>query len=411
MLANLTKKKTLIVLGVVIIISFIPAASFLLLNFKKENKPVSASKTVEKDLELSAAEKAGKELSSGQCQGTEKRKLGTSPMKPEDFSMVLPYGLVIGGHVTPIDHQYFSPTDFNSPRDKYEVRAMADATIVDIGPRTNDKGTEYRLVFTISCSLFYYYDLVTSLAPDIKKTYDEAGGKQSVSIPIKEGQFIGRIGGQTLDFAVWDTEKPLKGFAIPDHYKGEAWKIYTADPLDYYTPELKKLILSKYVRTVEPLSGKIDYDIDGKLVGNWFKEGTGGYAGGGAGGDYYKNHIAVVPDAYDPTSIVFSIGDFSGEAKQFGVKRNVPDPKDVSVSTGLIKYELIQQDWMVASTGQNWDRMSLVKGLKAKNHDERVDGVALLQLLEDRKLKAEVFPGKTASQVSVFTANAVMYER
>ena len=93
------------------------------------------------------------------------------------------------------------------------------------------------------------------------------------------------------------------------------------------------------------------------------------------------------------------------------MKGNSPDPKNVSVATGLVKYELIQQDWVFTSTGQHWDRMSLVKGLKAKNHEESVQGVALLQLLEDRRIKVEVFPGKTASQVAGFTKKAVGYER
>ena len=30
-----------------------------------------------------------------------------------------------------------------------------------------------------------------------------------------------------------------------------------------------------YVRTAEPISGKIDYDLDGKLIGNWFVAGSG----------------------------------------------------------------------------------------------------------------------------------------
>jgi len=410
----LTKKRIFIGLGIIFLLLVVAAGFLLLKTLGNEGK---LSGPVEKAVtggNLSEAEKAGRELSNGQCQGKEKGKLGTSPMKSEDFSMVLPYGLMIGGHVTPIDHQYFSPTVFNSPRDTYEVRAMADSNIVDIQPRVRPEGTEYRFVFTISCTFFYYYDLVTSLAPEVKKAYDESSSgqiKKSLNMAVKEGQLIGRIGGQTLDFAVWDTEKPLKGFAIPEHYKGESWKIYTADPLDYYTDRLKKLILSKYVRAAAPVSGKIDYDIDGKLIGNWFRQETGGYSGGGSGGDYYKNHLAIAPDAYDPASIVFSIGDFAGQPQQFGVKGNSPDPKNVSVATGLVKYELVQQDWMVVSTGEHWDRFSLVKGLKAKNHEESVQGVALLQLLENRKLKVEVFPGKTASQVVAFTKKAVVYER
>jgi hypothetical protein len=349
------------------------------------------------------------QLSRGKCKGTEKNKLGALPMKYEDFSMILPYGLTAGGHVTPIDHQYFSPTVFRSPRDKYEVYAMADATIVDISERQKPEGeVEYRFVFSISCKLYYYYDLVTSLAPDIKAEWQKS--QRDINILVKEGQLVGRIGGQTLDFAVWDMDENLGGFVVPEHYAGEVWKIHTVDPLDYYTDDLKKTALTKYARTVEPRSGKIDYDIDGKLIGNWFLEGTGGYVQEGKSQEYWKGHLSIAPDAYDPASTVFSVGDYNGEAKQFGIKGNLPDPASSDQNSGLIKYELVQQDW-VDGTGRNWDRMSLSAGLKAKNHNERVEGTALIQMIEARKIQVEIFPGKSASQVAGFTASAKIYER
>ena len=40
-----------------------------------------------------------------------------------------------------------------------------------------------------------------------------------------------------------------------------------------------------------------------------------------------------------------------------------------------------------------------------------VQGVLLAQLLEDRKLKIEVFPGKTAADVTTFTTGVKIYER
>ncbi len=229
---------------------------------------------------------------------------------------------------------------------------------------------------------------------------------------MKAGDPIGKIGGQTLDFAIWDMDVRLTGFVIPEHYEGELWKIHTADPLNYYMDELKAKILSKYIRTAEPISGKIDYDIDGKLVGNWFIEGSGGYIPKGleGGREYWKGHFSIHYDMYDPTSIVFSIGDYGGEATQFAVKNNRPDPASVDTSSGLIKYELVQQDWVDLS-GNPWDRDSFVKGLDAKNHDDMVQGTALVQMLENRKIKLEVFPGKKASQVSSFTNNAKIYER
>ena len=43
--------------------------------------------------------------------------------------------------------------DYRSKRDAYPVYAMGDARIVDIQPRVKPEGTEYRLVFTVTCLL------------------------------------------------------------------------------------------------------------------------------------------------------------------------------------------------------------------------------------------------------------------
>ena len=44
-------------------------------------------------------------------------------------------------------------------------------------------------------------------------------------------------------------------------------------------------------------------------------------------------------------------------------------------------------------------------------HSFEMRGVALFQLIEPRKLKVEIFPDKTATQVTGFTSAALMYER
>lgn len=358
----------------------------------------------------SQAEKAGRDLAGGKCTGKGPGLLTVLPMRPEDFSIIVPYGLMVGGHVTPIDHQYFSPKDFKSARDAYEVYAMADSRLVDIQPRTNERGTEYRMVFSVTCTFLYYYDLVTSLAPDIKTIYDRSG-RGHIDIPIKAGQRVGRIGGQTLDFAVWNTEKPLSGFIVPEHYRAEPWKMFTADPLDYCTEELKTLMLSRHVRTAEPRSGKIDHDVDGRLIGNWFMEGTKGYGGvrGEGNWDYWTGHLSFAPDVYDPESCIVSVGDFGGKAQQFAVSGNTPKPEDVSMATGLVKYDLVTWTYQQAD-GTFWDRHSVTNGLTLAAQN-RIQGCVLVQLLEDRKLKLECFPGKSASQVTGFTAGARIYTR
>ncbi|MFY9484571.1 MAG: hypothetical protein WAP74_03040 [Patescibacteria group bacterium] len=367
-----------------------------------------------RDMQLSADPvKAGRDLARGKCSGTGvPYKLSVSPMKPEDFSVIIPYGLVVGDHVTPIDHQYFAPKDYHSPRDAYEVVAMADSRLVEIQPRTNERGTEYRMVFVVSCTFLYYYDLVTSLAPDIKAAFDngQGGFNREVDISLKAGQAIGRIGGQTLDFAVWDTTKPLTGFVVPEHYKEEFWKLYTADPLDYYTDELKSFALSRYIRTVPPVSGKIDYDIDGKLVGNWFLEGTDGYRGlkSTALEGYSKTHLAFVPNHVDPSRFMISVGEnFNGQFGQYLDTDNAPDPKDVGMESGLVKYDLIMGN-LVRPDGTPW-RNTLETGLVMRPV-QSVAGCALVQMLESRKIKFESF-GERCDVVSGFTGVAKIYTR
>lgn len=416
-------KTRIIVIAVVIALL---AMAFGLLIYSKVSKSVNYSGQTGHDKKIgiketdSEAIKAGKKLSGGHCEGEGvNAKLSKPAMRDEDFTMLIPYGLMVGDHVTPIDHQYLSPVDYNSPVNAYEVYAMADGHITSIGTRknTNQPATEYRMVFTQTCTFQYYYDLVTGLEPKLKAAFEESSKGNSYSggefnYEVKAGQLIGYIGGRTLDFAVWDTTKPLKGFVAPEHYDAESWKLYTADPLDYYTDELKAFMLKKYIRTAEPISGKIDYDQDGKLIGNWFKEGTdyGGQIGAtqhGPGG--HVGHLAITPEHIDPTIFIVSIGDFNGQPKQFAVKGNAPWPGDVTVAAGIVKYELVQLNY-VKPGGGHWDRKGFVQGAKAQG-GSIVQGVALVQMLEDRKIKFEAFPGKTAAQVSGFTSAAKIYTR
>ena len=421
--ASFLRKKRLILIIVAIIVIFFIIGSVLHRDSDNASNPSENNgfyNSQKGTSGLSPAVAAGKQLSNNQCEGEGvPYKLTRSPMDPEDFSMVVPYGLLAGEHVTPIDHQYFSPKDFNSPLDAYEVYAMGDATIVEVEEREGNRNGKtipnFRLVFSITCTYFYYYDLVTSLTPDIKKEYEAARKgvfKRPVAIKVKEGQLIGRIGGQTLDFAVWDTTKRLTGFVVPEHYNPEPWKIYTADPLNYYSDELKKFILSRYVRTVEPISGKIDYDIDGKLIGNWFLEGTNNYAGGKefTNWQYWKGHFAVVPDHIDPTGVFVSFGDFNGEAIQFFIQDLYIRPENVDTNTGVVRYELGQHTYQ-KENGGFWDNNSVAQGIKIVPARESQKHCVLLQLIETRKLKMEYFPNTKCSANFNFTPNAKFYLR
>ena len=363
---------------------------------------------------VSEAITIGKRLSNGYCKGEGMAyKLSVLPMKPEDFSHIVPYGIMIGEHVTPVDHQYFSPIVFHAPKDTYEVRAMADSNIVglEIHPPENGSNGRIRMIFSITCTYFYYYDLVTSIVPKISF--------KNLPVSVKAGEVIGRIGGQTLDFAVWDTTRAQKGFVSPERYaSAEPWKIYTVDPLEYYTDDVKIVALSKYVRQVEPRSGKIDNDIDGRLIGNWFQEGTKGYGGlwGEGKGAYWEGHLAFAPDWYDPSVFYVSVGYLApadgGQGNQFSVPRGSPNPAMVSVATGLIKYELRGHFSWKKIDGATWDNLSFASGgVTRDDTNTTFEGCALVEMLGSRTLKFETRLKEPCEDIQSFSANARIYTR
>lgn len=407
------KKKIYIVAGIlfVLIIALVIASALFLTGRGSEtniNIPFKQSNS------SSPAVKAGQQLSGGKCEGEGSVKLSALPMDEKDFPFLEPYGLMIDAHVTPIDHMYFAPASRDSAIDAYNVYAPADGVVTEIQRRIrnddlSDVKEEFRLVITYTCTFLSYYDLITVLQPEILKKAPELKKKDyvQVEIPIKSGQLIGKIGKQTLDFAVWDTTKILKGFVNPDSYSSEPWKIYTVNPFDYFTDEIKKILLAKNLRTVEPIEGKIDYDIDGKLVGNWFAEGTNGYAGANQN-KYFEGHMSIVYNHLDPTAIIISIGDFDGKSQQMAVKGNKPDPATVGEETGLVKYELYNFQYL-KSDGQPMEE-NFEKNMKVKTGQE-LFGTVIFQLIDKRKLKMETFPGKKAAQVPDFTSKARNYVR
>ena len=230
-----------------------------------------------------------------------------------------------------------------------------------------------------------------------------------VKIPVKAGEVIGWYS-TNVDFNLVDSEVTLSGFVIPEHYEGEPWKIHVPNTYDYFNEPVRSEILAKSVRTIEPRSGKIDHDIDGQLVGSWFEEGSDGYSGDGSKGqDYYKTHLSFAYDSFDPSLIIISMGDYNGKPTQFAAKGNVPDPAKIGAESGIVKYELVSWGY-TTEAGKEWDKSKFAKVIKA-TAGTHVDGMVLVQMLENRKIKFEAFPGKTASEASVFTQSAKIYGR
>ncbi len=357
-----------------------------------------------------------------ECSGKDV-KFTASPMGSDALVGITPMGQMGDDHVTPTDHTYFyhdQPEVFPLP---YDIRALADGYIVKLRtmpghlrPSPEDPDglwEDWRLIIWHSCTISTIYIHVGGIAPEIldqaenDREWPEYRWEGSPAIPVKAGQVIGKAHYRySLDFSVHDISVILSGFMVPSHYTS-AWKIHTMDPFDYFAEPLRSQLLEKNARTAEPRGGKIDFDIDGRLVGNWFLDGTVTYNASRPLSVPYKwyGHLSIVYDHYDPALIRISIGADTGINEEgcsqcagtYGVRGNAPDPAAITVDSGLVKYELLDR--------------SGYPSMSERNDERRTLGVFLAQMIDDRTIQVEVVPDQTADEVYGFSDAASIYRR
>ncbi len=336
------------------------------------------------------------------------------PVNLDKTAVVVPLGRMSGNHVTPVDHQYFQ--DFDNQEIDIEVYAPGDGVIRSLqhmfgsypdGPENElIEWSDFRLVIDHGCGVESIYIHIDQLSDRVAAQAPDKGDYSSVSISVEAGEIIGWYS-QNVDYNLVDQDVVLSGFLVTEHYESEPWKIHVPHTLDYFTDEIRDEIAAKSLRTEEPIGGKFDHDVDGRLIGNWFLEGTNGYEGVDQN-NYWIGHLSISPNYLDPSHFIVSIGNYEGEPKQFGVKGNSPFPLEVTVDSGVIEYELVSIEYYAGE--ERWDRRSLVKDIRAESEGP-VLGVILVQLVEDRRLKVEVFPGETGEEVHDFSENPKVYER
>ncbi|MDO8660529.1 MAG: hypothetical protein Q7K43_01445 [Candidatus Woesearchaeota archaeon] len=354
------------------------------------------------------------EWSSGRCEGSGAVNL-SSPINPEQLELIAPYGLMIDAHVTPIDHQYWSPKGefMNAP--PTQVLAPADGFVVSmqhmvqfVGDKDfESKVDDYRLVLEHSCTLYTYFIHIGKLSEKIMNEFNKqrrGALYANLRVPVKRGEILGFIT-KPVDFAVVDTTKELTGFIKPEHYNAEPWKINTVDPFDYFTEPVRSQLLSRNPRSTQPLGGKIDHDQQGFLIGNWFAIGTNGY-GGLKQEEYWREHLAFAPDVYDLTQFVVSLGSFKGKAKQFGIKEGI-SPALVNTDSGIVKYSLAEYSY--TANGKPWSHQKYEGPVKATITDSPVQATLLVQVTGTNSIKAEIFT-KQPEEVTGFE-NPIEFER
>ncbi|MBH51932.1 MAG: hypothetical protein CL785_02105 [Chloroflexi bacterium] len=319
-------------------------------------------------------------------------------------------------HVTPTDHLYVYRNVWEGEDTEY-VLAPADGWIVSISSneeriaRWDSSITvpDHRIVIMHTCSFFTIFIHLGELAPDVMAHTGEISPDskwysiRSTPVPVKAGEPIAKMGLTGFDWSVHDTDTILD-FVIPDHYEGENWKIHTVDPFQFFEEPLKSDLLSKVVREIEPRAGKIDYDIEGTIAGNWFQDGTVGYRVlEGGGGKYWEKHLTIAYDWIDPTKVRISIGLDTGINDEqdcnvcfgnYAVRGNGPDPATIGTESGLIKYELMSRT-----------------GLNNVEIGNTSLGTFLVQHLGNRTIRIEVIAGKLPDEVIGFSDASLIYRR
>lgn len=303
-----------------------------------------------------------------------------SPLDLAVITQLEPLGWINppGGHTLPTDHVYFywnGPAPDHpliAPVPDYPVYAPGSGTVVGVYP---EAGAPDAKVLVRMTGTFSY--LIGHVIPDAGIAYGKA---------VSAGQRIGRTNGlsgaNAVDVGVINEAITLTGFSNPKRYLWQ--QLHCDSPYKYFAEPLRSQLYARVKRSGSDKDGRIDYDITGRLIGNWFHESVGAVSSDGP--SVWPYQLAFVPDSNVPTEQRISISSYLPLPGKWKPQDGAPDFASVGVASGVVAYTL-----------DHWA------------HGERA-GVMLVQLIDATHLRVEVFPG---SQVTpgAFTAAAKTYIR
>ncbi|MCK5369777.1 MAG: hypothetical protein KAQ62_14550 [Cyclobacteriaceae bacterium] len=325
---------------------------------------------------------------------------------PVDLSEVESFVPMGEPNVLPKDHGGFPLTDPYTLPANVPVFAVASGVIVvaghgtrymdypDVPPELQGKSyDDYHLILQISKSVRVNYAHVSalnfSILPELEDLpADERG--HNVEIIVNAGDILGWIGPHpAMDFSVTDYTLKLN-FLNPSRYPES--QLYAADIYNYFKePQLSEMN-NIAARSVPPLGGKVDYDIKGRIIGNWFLTGTTEFT-------QWSRQLAIVYDHLDANRIIISDGspmkdvpgiEGPGRPDVWWVKGNTPAPETIGVGNGIIMYTLIY-------------------GGPIDDELKPVQGVMLVEMIDENSMRLEVFKGSIFEDA--FTSEARVYER
>ncbi|HNR08732.1 MAG TPA: hypothetical protein PKM27_15540 [Saprospiraceae bacterium] len=281
----------------------------------------------------------------------------------------------------------------------YNIR-KEERTVIEQDAPADIRGKtfeDYALDIALTGRSRMYYGHVSKLSNGVLEAAGAIqagrGVENKVSIPVSAGQVLGYIGIQPgFDIGMWDLDR--EGFfSNPDRYTREyrASVSYT----DYLPGALREQIWNINPRTVEPRGGKITYDVEGTLAGNWFIPGTKSLT------EWSKQLVIARHEKYaDRVTIADASPLLDGDgAKNVGrasyiwwIKGNIPLPETVTPASGKIKYAVA--DW--------W---------KFTHQEGNPDGTLLIRMENPRQIRYQYFAGKMPDELTEFSGEARTYVR
>ena len=237
-------------------------------------------------------------------------------------------------------------------------------------------------------------------------------------IAVSAGDILGQHhNGFKVDFSLTDlTREEVHGsvdppfVAVPD---GEGGKSFNRNPLEYFDEPLRSSLTDKSLRTVEPRGGFFAYDIHGTAQGSWFQEGTGGVSGVTSAvynpyEHYSFGHLALIPDSLEPFRLRVGIGDGfqdDDQAHIWGVTGDAPEFNTVTPESGRTTYEIRQT---LPCDGSPITVRGRARNFGCNAHKM---GTLLIELLDARTMRVEVFFNVSPTSGPTFTGNARTYVR
>ncbi len=305
--------------------------------------------------------------------------LTVSPLRFQDYLWATPLGsLNPPGHTFPTDHVYFYWVDpahaTMAQLDSVRVVYAPGSGVVNFLMRPSPGIPDMKIMVQMTGMFTYYLDHVLLDSGIVLGSQVQAGQRMGTTSPYS----------YALDLGVLNDEITLTGIVNPKRYPDET--IHTDSPYKYFVEPLRDSLYATVQRNSVDKDGKIDFDIPGKLVGDWFLKGLP--VSQSADPSAWPKGLAFVYDMTNPTAIRICIGGILSMWGLYAVDSTALDPASVSVTSGPVAYRLYNPyDSSFPSLG-----------------------LMMVQMMSDDTIKVETFPKLNASSAP-FDSAASIYAR